>query len=150
MHKSIFILFLSLFLIACSDNQKEVAAGKDVKPFPARKMDFAQITRGGKLFQQHCATCHGEKAEGAPNWQQMDANGKFPPPPLNGSAHAWHHPESVLVDTIKNGTAKLGGNMPAWKERLSDEQINDIIAWFQSKWSDEIYTAWYEMDRRSR
>ena len=82
--------------------------------------------------------------------RKMDANGKFPPPPLNGSAHAWHHPQSVLVDTIRNGTAKLGGNMPAWKDKLSNEQINDIIAWFQSKWSDEIYSAWYEMDQRSR
>jgi mono/diheme cytochrome c family protein len=80
----------------------------------------------------------------------MDANGKFPPPPLNGSAHAWHHPQQVLVDTIKNGTAKLGGNMPAWKGKLSEQDIRAIIAWFQSKWSDEIYAAWYENNQLSK
>lgn len=143
-------LFLIVWVSACSDEQP-VQTGNEVgKSVPVRKMDFAQITRGGKLFQQNCAVCHGTMAEGAPNWQKMDANGKFPPPPLNGSAHAWHHPQTVLVDTIKNGTAKLGGNMPAWKDKLSDDEINAIIAWFQSKWSDEIYSAWHEMDQRSR
>ena len=150
MKNYVLIIVSSILLVACSDQAKEVTTNKQSQSVPIRKMDFAQITRGGKLFQQNCAVCHGKQAEGAPNWQKMDANGKFPPPPLNGSAHAWHHPQSVLVDTIRNGTAKLGGNMPAWKDKLSNEQINDIIAWFQSKWSDEIYSAWYEMNQRSR
>ncbi|MEJ2141451.1 MAG: cytochrome c [Gammaproteobacteria bacterium] len=148
----IMFIFLVTLLSAC-DKQTEtnkVATSTDRKSEVKRSFNFAQITRGGKLFQQNCAECHGKQAEGAPNWQQMDANGKFPPPPLNGSAHAWHHPRTVLVDTIKNGTAKLGGSMPAWKDKLSDEQINDIIAWFQSKWSDEIYSAWHEMDQGRR
>ena len=144
------LILFSILLVACSDEQQNQKIETETKSTPVRKMDFTQISRGGKLYQQNCAVCHGKQAEGAPNWQQMDANDKFPPPPLNGSAHAWHHPKSVLVDTIKNGTAKLGGNMPAWKDKLSNEQINDIIAWFQSKWSDEIYSAWYEMDQRSR
>ena len=143
------VIFLSISVLsACSEKQE--APATETKQTVKRSFDFAQISRGGKLFRQNCAVCHGKQAEGAPNWQKMDADGKYPPPPLNGSAHAWHHPKSVLVDTIKNGTAKLGGNMPAWKDKLSNEQINDIIAWFQSKWSDEIYSAWYEMDQRSR
>ena len=35
-------------------------------------------------------------------------------------------------------------------EHLSDEEILDVIAWFQDKWSDEIYTAWYDIELRSR
>jgi mono/diheme cytochrome c family protein len=143
------VIFLSISVLsACSEKQE--APAMETKQTVKRSFDFAQITRGGKLYQQNCAVCHGKQGQGAPDWQKMDADGKYPPPPLNGSAHAWHHPKSVLVDTIKNGTAKLGGNMPAWKDKLSNEQINDIIAWFQSKWSDEIYSAWYEMDQRSR
>lgn len=143
-------LLLAISLSACSENQDVAGNNGEIKPVVKRSFDFAQITRGGKLYQQNCAVCHGKQGQGAPNWQKMDAKGKFPPPPLNGSAHTWHHPKTVLVDTIRNGTAKLGGNMPAWKDKLSNEQINDIIAWFQSKWSDEIYSAWYEMDQRSR
>jgi mono/diheme cytochrome c family protein len=38
--------------------------------------------------------------------------------------------------------------MPAWKDRLSDQQIEDIIAWFQSRWPDEQYVAWQDIDHR--
>jgi len=141
------ILFLSAMglLNACSDEQVSSNVQQENKPAVIRKMDFAQINRGGKLFQQNCAVCHGQQAQGlAVNWREADKDGKLPPPPLNGTGHAWHHPKRVLASSIKNGTAKLGGNMPAWKDKLSDDEINDIIAWFQSKWSDEIYAAWYE------
>lgn len=111
-----------------------------------RDFDFLQMKRGGQLFQQHCAACHGKNAEGTRNWQQRDAAGKLPPPPLNGTAHAWHHPTSVLIDVIQNGTQRIGGNMPPWKDKLSEAQIRDIIAWFQAKWSDEIYAAWYRLE----
>ena len=113
-----------------------------------RDYDFQQLKRGGQLFQQNCAVCHGKNAEGTKDWKKTDADGKYPPPPLNGSAHAWHHPTKILVDVIKNGTIRIGGNMPPWKDKLNDDQIKDIIIWFQSKWSDEIYSAWYEIDQR--
>ena len=70
-----------------------------------------------------------------------------PAPPLNGTGHAWHHPQKVLIDVIKNGTARLGGNMPPWKDRLSDQEIEDIIAWFKAQWPDELYAAWDRMNR---
>jgi mono/diheme cytochrome c family protein len=54
------------------------------------------------------------------------------------------------MDTIKNGTQRLGGNMPPWKDRLSDEEIELIILWFQSKWPQQLYEAWQRMDRESK
>lgn len=114
-----------------------------------RDFDFLQMKSGGQLFQQHCARCHGKQAEGAVNWQRRDTAGKLPPPPLNGTGHAWHHPTKVLMNVIKNGTGRIGGNMPAWKDKLSDAQIKDIIAWFQTKWPDEIYAAWHRNNQQS-
>ena len=143
----ILILFsLLIFITACSDEKSEA----NVEPEQTstskveRSFDFAQLTHGGQLFQQNCAECHGAEAQGTANWQQPDADGKYPPPPLNGTAHAWHHSKDVLKDTIKKGTIRIGGNMPPWQDKLSDKDIEDIIAWFQSKWSDEIYTVWYK------
>ena len=72
-----------------------------------------------------------------------------PPPPLNGTAHAWHHPRKALIYTIKNGTQAIGGNMPAWKDKLTDDEIESIILWFQSKWPDELYQAWAQRDQAS-
>jgi len=109
-----------------------------------RKMNFAQITRGGKVYQQNCMSCHGINAEGHTTWRKRDSEGKHPAPPLNGTGHAWHHSNKVNKNTIRNGTKHIGGNMPAWKDKLTEQEIEDVIAWFQSKWSDRVYWTWYE------
>jgi len=115
-----------------------------------RWYDGQRVARGAEVFRQHCAVCHGAKAEGARDWQKAGPDGKYPAPPLNGTAHAWHHPIVALRDTIRNGTARLGGSMPPWKEKLSDADIEATIAWFQSHWPDELYAAWARMDEESR
>lgn len=98
----------------------------------------AHVQLGKPLYQQHCAACHGKQAEGAPSWNQRGADGRFPPPPLNGSAHTWHHPMANLYRTIMLGQ----NNMPAHKDVLSKGQVLAILAWLQSLWPDEIYLAW--------
>jgi len=40
--------------------------------------------------------------------------------------------------------------MPRFAAALSDEQILDVIAWFQSHWPDEIYAAWSKAEERAR
>lgn len=110
---------------------------------PERNIDARIYTQGQRLYRQHCAQCHGKHAEGDANWRQRDAEGAFPPPPLNGTGHTWHHPKHVLVEIIKNGTAASGGKMPAWKDKLSDAEIHAILSWISAQWPDEIYQAWY-------
>ena len=107
-----------------------------------RGVSFEQFTRGGQLFQQHCAECHGAAAQGAPGWTKRGADGKNPPPPLDGSGHAWHHPAPALARTIREGTIGLGGSMPAWKDTLSDDDVEAIIGWLVSRWPEEAYQAW--------
>ena len=77
-------------------------------------------------------------------------HGKFPPPSLDGTAHTWHHPLRALATQIKFGAPGGQGNMPGFAETLSDEQILDVIAWFQARWPDEIYLQWFEIEMRSR
>jgi mono/diheme cytochrome c family protein len=113
----------------------------------SRSSDFAQVSRGAKLYQMNCAECHGSQGQGAPNWRQRDADGMFPAPPLNGTGHAWHHPQRMLHHVIANGSPGGQGNMPAWGDQLSAEEIEAIIAWFQSKWPDQVYAAWHRMNR---
>lgn len=101
-----------------------------------------QEKQGARVFQQNCATCHGQNAEATPNWKQTDANGIYPPPPLNGTAHAWHHDLDLLRKTIREGGLKLGGVMPPFEGKLSSEQIDQAIAYFQSKWPEQLYQKW--------
>ncbi len=101
-----------------------------------------QVLQGSELFVENCAACHGQNAEATSNWKQTDADGNYPPPPLNGSAHAWHHPLKLLRRTIEEGGASIGGAMPGFKGKLSDAQIDAVIAYFQSFWPDQIYQNW--------
>ena len=112
------------------------AAGED------RWFTPEQVARGEKLFGEHCAACHGRNAEATPNWKQTDASGNYPPPPLNGTAHAWHHDLEILRRTIRQGGKPLGGQMPAFEDRLDAAEIDAVIAFFQSKWPEEIYERW--------
>lgn len=111
--------------------------------------DPALIRAGADLFQQNCANCHGAEAEGARDWRKLGTDGKYPPPPLDGTGHAWHHPTEILMEVIMDGS--LGdGNMPAWRGKLTDKEARAIIAWFQSLWSDDVYAVWSDLDRRYR
>lgn len=108
-----------------------------------------QVAQGREIFIRHCAVCHGKDAAATPNWRRPDAAGNYPPPPLNGSAHTWHHPLPVLRETIQQGGAPLGGVMPGFAGKLSEQETDAVIAWFQSLWSDEIYQAWYRIAKDS-
>lgn len=122
----------------------------DAKAQTGRWYTAAQVERGRETFGQYCAACHGADAEATPDWRTLDANGNYPPPPLNGSAHAWHHPLSVLAMVIEEGGEPTGGVMPAWGDTLSDAEIVEVIASFQSYWPDDVYELWLERERANR
>ena len=106
----------------------------------------AQVDNGRDVFNTNCAICHGAEAAGTPDWRKPLEDGKYPAPPLNGTAHGWHHPLTALRRQINQGGAKYGGWMPALGESLTDEQVDEAIAYIQSLWSDKIYTAWLKND----
>lgn len=144
---------LTFLLVGCQQSvDVPSSAPSAVAPGPSvvRATSPEQVHRGALLYAANCAVCHGARAEGAPNWQKSGANGKYPAPPLNGSGHAWHHPMTALKTTIKRGTLSLGGSMPAWNGKLSDQDIEAVIVWFQSHWPDELYQNWQVMDEKAR
>lgn len=158
--KTIVMLVTVLLLVACSgsDDPDQTSTNTidvtqlSLEPDPSTGRWFTeqQVKQGEEIFATNCASCHGQNAESIPNWKSPDANGNFPPPPLNGTAHAWHHPLSVLKMVIEQGGAPVGGVMPAWGDTLSDEQIVNVIASFQSYWPDHVYQGWLTRERSSR
>ena len=135
-------LFILSFLIsACGDKQAETSLSES--KVIETSVDPIEYSQGQKLFQAVCSSCHGNDAQGAKDWRKPDKDGKNLAPPLNGTGHTWHHSNESLTNTIKNGTAKIGGNMPAWKNKLTDREIKLILLWIKAQWPDELYTAWY-------
>lgn len=114
-------------------------------PVPGRWYTAEQVAQGGQVFAAQCAGCHGLQAQGTPDWRRRDAAGQLPPPPLDGSAHAWHHARDELRDYILGGGVPLGGSMPGFRGLLTDAEVLAAIAWFQSRWPDEIYSRWAQM-----
>jgi len=141
-------LILLLLLSACDTGQN--IGGMPVSEAPPRQVNTLQMALGKQVFADNCAVCHGDRAQGTTEWRQTDADGYYPPPPLNGSAHAWHHSTEVLKDVILAGSPQGQGNMPAWKDNLSDEQIDAVIVWIQSTWPQTVYDTWFEMQQRGR
>ncbi len=151
---TVLVLVAVLLLSACdtAEQDRTAQAGKANAPqqpgVVVQRPRIAQqvLDTGRKVYQQHCAVCHGDKAQGNPQWRIKPASGMWLPPPLNGSGHAWHHSKKWLVAFIKNGSPPGKGTMPAWKDKLSDRQIEAVIHWFQSLWPDNVYFLWRQRD----
>ena len=139
-------VLLAIGIIACDQQPKVLSSSSGL--MPQRSYDEEQLALGKQVFADNCTVCHGENAQGAKDWHQRNPDGSFPPPPLNGTGHAWHHSLDVLYDVIANGSQPGQGNMPAWKDKLSQEQIEATVMWFQSLWPDQVYATWYEMQQR--
>ena len=112
------------------------------KNLAGRNLDPEKIKRGEAVYRANCASCHGPNGEATPGWRNPGADGKYPPPPLDGSAHAWHHSTETLEKMIRVGSPADIGGMPAWDGKLTNQQIDDVIVWIKSLWPDEVYDIW--------
>lgn len=112
----------------------------------SRWYNESQAVQGREVFAENCAVCHGAQAQGlGGDWRERLDDGSFPPPPLDGSAHAWHHPQEILLRVIDYGGEAMGGKMPAFIDVLEQDEKLAAIAFFQSFWTDEIYQQWMQM-----
>ena len=149
--KNYFVIMVFGGILAACDAPSSTGGGAiETQTSPAVLRSHAPklVAAGELVYRQHCARCHGENGEGAPKWRQRDAEGMYPPPPLNGSGHAWHHSRDWLAEMILYGSQPGKGKMPAWEDRLSEDEVEAVIEWFQSRWPDKVYAAWFEMQNR--
>jgi mono/diheme cytochrome c family protein len=102
-----------------------------------------QLAQGQKLYAENCASCHGAKLEGEPNWMERKPDGRLPAPPHDASGHTWHHADPQLFGIVKNGVTPYAGpgyqsDMPAFKGILSDDEILAVLAYIKQTWPRDI------------
>ena len=146
---------LPMVLVACSSGESTpkslLSSSFDTEtPASGNPLERWYAFQHGRVFQENCASCHGERGEGASDWRKVGTDGKYPAPPLNGTGQAWHHPLKMLFHVVKSGSPGGQGNMLGWGEKLSDDEMIAAIAWIQSKWPDQIYAAWMQREIASR
>jgi mono/diheme cytochrome c family protein len=107
-----------------------------------RRFTDIQIAQGKRLYLQNCAQCHGVMGAGqfplAP--LEPDATGRIGAPPHNETGHTWHHSDVLLIRYVTDGGfADLTRfyEMPAFKNKLTDEQVLLILAYIKTMWTDE-------------
>ena len=110
------------------------------EPPPGFLENLANRAAGNALFHEHCAQCHGPEAQGHPDWRNPKV---VAAPPLNGTGNEWKRRKQDMIAVIKNGAKRNGEPvMPAWKGRLTDREIEDIINWYQALWPADVYERW--------
>ncbi|MEE8394012.1 MAG: c-type cytochrome [Rhodospirillales bacterium] len=93
------------------------------------------IAKGKQLYEENCQDCHGAGGIGE-SPEDPDAKDEygFKAPALNDDAHAWHHSDKNLAQTILNGSSR-NERMGAFKDILSGREVENIIAYIKSLWS---------------
>jgi mono/diheme cytochrome c family protein len=133
-------------LSACNRSQPEGSSGVDkaAAQISERLFSVESVIRGAKLYQERCAQCHGPEAQGHPDWLTA---GVVAAPPLNGTGNDWKRNKDEFVKIIKDG-AKRDGKlvMPVWAGRLNEQDIEDVITWFQALWPSDVYERWRKVN----
>jgi len=93
--------------------------------------DTAAIDAGRATFQANCAICHGPRGLG-----DGPAAFTLSPRPVNLQVHVPQHATGEIFYWISEGVAGTG--MPAWKEKLSEEQRWQIVRYLQALASGNV------------
>ena len=120
--------------------------------FPISRDSKEQVQQGKLLYDQNCASCHKKNLSGTKNWRSVDSDGHTVPPPLNGTAHTWHHSDELLHDIIKHGFNNLiknyQGKMLGFGDKLNDKEIDSILAYIKTYWPEDIYLHHLDMSKK--
>ncbi|MEJ2086107.1 MAG: cytochrome c [Acidobacteriota bacterium] len=87
----------------------------------------------GTLYQRACAACHGSDGSGLAPDHPNYANFESPPADLTDPLFNSREPSADWSMVVKYGGARLGlsAQMPAYGSALTDEQIDDLVAYLK-------------------
>ena len=111
------------------------------------ELEGKNLGNGRALYADHCASCHGAKLEGQPDWRVENDDGTLPAPPHDETGHTWHHDNGLLhaytrlggqAALEQRGVTGFKSGMPGFADVLSDEDIWDVLAFIRSTWPKRV------------
>lgn len=116
-----------------------ILAAMFASPLWAEDAGPETLQLGQSIYAANCAACHGANLQGQPDWKHRLATGRMPAPPHDATGHTWHHSDRDLFNLTKLGVAAVVGDgyesdMPAFGDKLSDDQIKAVLAYIESTW----------------
>ena len=140
------IMFLSLILLLWFQFKDPNMNSKITNLISSANAKNIDIFKGMELYTNNCVSCHMENLVGNPDWKSgVDEDGQRLPPPLNGTAHTWHHSPDQLFQVIRYGYKKFDPNYKGkmlGNEDLSEDDVWSILAYIKSLWPEEIRTKY--------
>ena len=114
-----------------------------------------QVALGKGVYAAQCASCHGVRLQGQPDWRGRNPDGTLPAPPHDASGHTWHHPDGQLFDVTKRGgqaSAPPGftSAMPGFGATLGDTEIWAVLAYIKSRWPRNIRSRQAAINQRAK
>lgn len=153
----IFYIFVILLVVGCQSQSVSPTASisSDNSNTALPLLDVDEIALGQMVYVEHCASCHGANLEGEENWKMPNEDGSFKAPPHDKTGHTWHHADSLLLDSMRAGGARLTGtmagksNMPAFGEILTEAEMKAVLTYIKSTWPDNIRSTQWQQTQQS-
>ena len=86
-----------------------------------------QVSRGNVVYKTNCILCHGVKADG-----KGRASVLFDPPPANLTLSDKNDEYKKMIITLGGAAMARSPAMPIWGEQLSEQQIDDAVAYLRT------------------
>jgi len=128
-----------LTLGACSGGVAQTPTVATPTSGGEQKGEADTIALGAEVYAANCQVCHGDRA----------GKGATGGAPLHNEAgHTWHHPDAQLKEWVLNGKPGFGQQMPAFKDRLSEPDVETILAFIKTWWTQEQRQSQADISQR--
>lgn len=133
-----------IVLAGCQTSTEPPSVAIALTDSPERAATIAadpNLRAGQTVYNLRCAHCHGNAGAGQivatiPNTEQL---GLHIVPPQDATGHTWRHPSQLLRQVILNGIQNPLDHypMPPFEGVVTDEEIDQLIAYISLWWTDE-------------
>ena len=133
---------LALILLVAACSSPAATPTPSVSPASSPRVESPEastemLSTGAELYVANCQSCHGDQR----GRRRRGAS------PHNEEGHTWHHPDAQLKEWVLNGKPGLG-LMPRFKDRLKESEVDMILGFIKTWWTDEQRLTQADISRR--